>query len=269
MKYYKNKNIYITGGTSGIGLEMSKQLLKSGANVVVFGRKNLSEIESKLSESTNENSVAAISLDTTSVDSVIEGFSKAQSIVGDPHVVIHSAGIGRSVAFNQFSEDDFKETINVNIFGSRNVAEVAFPYLKKTNGQLLFIASLAGIVTNYGYSAYSASKFATLGFAGVLRSEWKPEGVNVSVACPPEIDTPLVEKERLESPKVAKVLKQFAGNLELDYACKMMLKGLSKKSYMIIPGFKAKLVAITQGIFPSMNIWISDLVIRVIMKKNK
>lgn len=259
ISYYSNKTVFITGGTSGIGLEMGKQLASSGANVVLFGRKNLENVVEEIP--TNLNETLSIFMETTDKTIVEKAFSEAVEKVGLPDIVIHSAGIGRCITFNEMSQDDFEKVFQVNVFGSRNVAEIAFNYLKQTKGQILFIASLAGIVTNYGYSAYSGSKFATLALAGVLQSEWKPFGIAVSVACPPEIDTPLVEKERKESPKVAKILKKFAGNLKLEYACRTMLKGLSKKKYMIIPGFKAKFVAISQGIFPSVNQFISDTII--------
>ncbi|WP_281613097.1 SDR family NAD(P)-dependent oxidoreductase [Flammeovirga sp. SubArs3] len=267
MKYFNNKNVFITGGTSGIGLEMGKQLSKFGAHVVLFGRKGLEEAKETITLQSDTNKVHAIYTETTDLNTVVSAFAEGNNLLGGVDIVIHSAGIGRCVPFNDFAKDDFEELINVNVFGTRNVAEAAFPLLKASQGQLMLIASLAGIVTNYGYSAYSSSKFATIGFAGVLRSEWKPMGVQVSVACPPEIDTPLVEAERLESPKVAKVLKQFAGNLPLEVACKKMLRRLANKNYMIIPGWKAKFVAINQGLFPSLNNRITDFIIRMFLKK--
>ncbi|MBD0401573.1 SDR family NAD(P)-dependent oxidoreductase [Flammeovirga sp. EKP202] len=261
MKYYNNKNIFITGGTSGIGLEMGKQLSSFGANIVLFGRKNLEETCEIVQSKRVDNSVHSILMETTDLSSVQYGFGEGVKAIGTPHIVIHSAGIGRCVPFIDFPKEDFEQVINVNVFGSRNVAEVSFEYLKKTKGQLMFIVSLAGIVTNYGYSAYSSSKYATLGLAGVLRSEWKPFGIHITAACPPEIDTPLVEMEKKESPKVSKILKNFAGNLPLDYACRSMLKGLSKQKYIVIPGFKAKFVNITQHLVPKLNYLISDFII--------
>ncbi|KXX69391.1 SDR family NAD(P)-dependent oxidoreductase [Flammeovirga sp. SJP92] len=261
MIYYNNKNVFITGGTSGIGLEMGKQLSYFGANVILFGRKNFENAINTVSSVGNGNKIHTIFMETTDLNSVQSGFDEGKEIIGNPDIVIHSAGIGRCVPFSEFSQEEFEQVNNVNLFGSRNVAEVALHYLKETKGQLMFIVSLAGIVTNYGYSAYCASKYATLGLAGVLRSEWQPLGISVTAACPPEITTPLVEKERIESPEVAKLLKNFAGNLPLDYACRYMLKGLSKRKYMVIPGFKAKFVALTQRLAPSINNYISDLII--------
>ncbi|MBB6462640.1 SDR family NAD(P)-dependent oxidoreductase [Flammeovirga kamogawensis] len=262
MKYYNNKTVFITGGTSGIGLEMGKQLANFGANVVVFGRKNLETSVKVIEQNKMSNKVYSHFLDTTDIESIKSAFHFAEKVVGTPDIVIHSAGIGKCLPFLETSQSDFEKIINSNVFGSRNVADVAFNYLKKSKGQLLFIASLAGLISNYGYSAYCSSKFATVGFASVLRSEWKPYQIRISVACPPEIDTPLVEAERLESPKVAKVLKQFAGNLKLTSACSYLLKELSKNKFMIIPGFKAKFVALTQRILPSINFFISDLIIK-------
>ena len=220
----------------------------------------------KMSQYSYGGKVKTIHMETTDLPSVQKAFEEGVKAIGVPNMVIHSAGIGRCVPFMEMTKEDFEQVNNVNVFGTRNVAEVAFEYLKVSQGQIMFIASLAGIVTNYGYSAYSSSKFATLGFAGVLRSEWKPFGISVTAACPPEITTPLVEQERLESPKVAKLLKNFAGNLPLGYACRYLLKGFAKRQFIVIPGFKAKFVYLTQRFTPQLNNLISDMIISKFIK---
>lgn len=85
--------------------------------------------------------------------------------------------------------------VEVNLIGSRNFSAAVLP-LMTPGAQLALIASLAGLVPNYGYAAYSASKFGVVGLAGCLRLEYRPKGIDVCVVCPPGVETPMVTEER-------------------------------------------------------------------------
>ena len=89
---------------------------------------------------------------------------------------------------------------------------------------------LAGVVSNYGYAAYSSSKFGVVGLATALRIECKTRGICVSVICPPEVETPMVEEERRTAPAVTMQTKQFAGTVTLDDLCTQVLRGWSGTS---------------------------------------
>jgi 3-dehydrosphinganine reductase len=76
----------------------------------------------------------------------------------------------------------------------------------------------------------------------------KPHGISVSVACPPEVKTPMIEKESETIPREAKIVKLMAGSLTVDYAAKAILKGIVKKQFLIIPGRKARFLYYFQRI---------------------
>ena len=101
--------------------------------------------------------------------------------------------------------------------------------------------ALAGFTPNYSYAAYSASKFAVVGLAKVLRLEYKPRGIGVSLICPPEVDTPMVLEERKNMHPASRELKGFGGSLSIEAAVAGILEGLDAGRELIIPGRKARL----------------------------
>jgi 3-dehydrosphinganine reductase len=113
------------------------------------------------------------------------------------------------------------------------------PYMKQKGGAIVITSSLAGLLGIFGYTAYGTSKFALVGFSESLRAELKPHGIRVSIACPPEVDTPLVLQESKTIPPEARAVKNMAGLLTPEFVARCIIRGVQKKRYMIIPGFLA------------------------------
>jgi short-subunit dehydrogenase len=114
----------------------------------------------------------------------------------------------------------------------------------------VFIASLAGLVGNYGYAAYNASKFGVVGLASALRIECKPRGIGVTVVCPPEVETPMVVEERRTAPAITMQSKQFAGVVTLDELCEDILAGAARGDWMVVTGFKARFTRFVARLAP-------------------
>jgi short-subunit dehydrogenase len=124
------------------------------------------------------------------------------------------------------------------------------------------VASLAGFSANYCYAAYSASKFGVIGLGRVLRLECKPRGIAVSLICPPEVDTPMVEEEKETMHPVSRRLKDFGGSLSVDEAVAGILAGLDAGRDVIIPGARAKLTYFCSRYLPDalMNLVVDRIV---------
>ena len=104
------------------------------------------------------------------------------------------------------------------------------------------------MVSSYSYAAYNASKHGVVGLAGALRLEYIEKGVEVSVICPPEINTPMVVEERKTLTPAGVKLKEAAGTL--DPACDYILAKLKRCHYMIVPGFRARVITVITRWFP-------------------
>ncbi len=97
--------------------------------------------------------------------------------------------------------------------------------------------------------------------AGALRLEYIAKGIEVSAVCPPEVITPMVLEERKTMTAVGAKLKSTAGSLELQPACDAIMKQLKARRFLVIPGVRARLVAITARLFPGVLRWFSERIV--------
>lgn len=242
------KHIYITGGASGIGLQLARDYVRAGCAVTLFDIQSTENAVAELSAIPGGGPVRAFALDVSNPTSVREVFSEAAAGLG-PDVVIHCAGICIAAPFDEIDDDVYTRLININLLGSRHVAAGVLPHLK-SGSQLVFVASMAGLVGCYGYSAYCASKYGVVGLAEVLRLELAPRGIDVSVVCPPEVETPLVVEERKSRPKQTGSLKLMAGTLPVEYAVEQIRRGIDQRRFLIIPGKRARSLWFTNKLLP-------------------
>lgn len=120
----------------------------------------------------------------------------------------------------------------------------------------------------FGYTAYGTSKFALVGFSECLRSELKRYNIAVSVVCPPDVKTPMTEKEAKTIPPEGHAVKMLAGSLKPEYVAKVIVKGIAKRKFLIIPGHTANALYLFQRYFGGgLSRAISDFVIRLARKR--
>ncbi|MGK2878561.1 MAG: SDR family NAD(P)-dependent oxidoreductase [Solirubrobacterales bacterium] len=237
----------VTGAGSGIGNRLAQLLLARGDQVIALDVKFSGEPRAGLEQS--GNGVHFEEVDVRDGAAVYAAVEAGVAALGAPRLVINSAGVVIAVPFDETDEAAFRRVVDINLYGSRNVAAATLPHLKN-GGHLVLIASLAGFVANYGYSAYCASKFGVVGLAEVLRLEQKPEGVQVSVVAPPEVMTPMVEEERRSGSRLTGELKQFAGSMELEPAAQAILKGIDGGGFLIIPSARGRSTRLLNRITP-------------------
>ncbi|MBJ7354392.1 MAG: SDR family NAD(P)-dependent oxidoreductase [Thermoleophilaceae bacterium] len=256
----------VTGAGSGIGNRLAELLLTRGDQVIA--------LDVKFSDAAREAlkkigpAVHFEEVDVRDGDAVKAAVEAGVAALGAPRLVINSAGVVIAVPFEETDEAAFRRVVDVNLYGSRNVAAATVPYLKN-GGHLVLIASLAGFIANYGYSAYCASKFGVVGLAEVLRLEQKPNGVEVSVVAPPEVVTPMVEEERRSGSKLTGEMKQFAGSMELEPAAAAILKGIDAGGFLVIPSAKGRATRLLNQFAPkALTHGISDRLLRKASQTN-
>merc|ERR1712187_232741 len=111
---------------------------------------------------------------------------------------------------------------------------------------------MAGQAGMYGLSAYSASKFALRGLAESLRMELKPEGIHVGLVCPPDTDTPMLERETATKPQITKELSAEAGLWSADSVAMGILDGIKSRKFIIGFGVDGLMLnTVTSGMAPA------------------
>ncbi|MBM4363884.1 MAG: SDR family NAD(P)-dependent oxidoreductase, partial [Deltaproteobacteria bacterium] len=191
---------------------------------------------------------------------VDEAARLAVTALGAPDLAVNCAGVQRARAFDELPAEDFDLVVDVNLKGSRNFAAALLPRLAP-GGSLVLVASLAGLVGNYGYAAYNASKFGVVGLGAALRIEYRPRGLRVTVVCPPEVETPMVAEERLSAPEVTFATKKLAGTVELDELISALLRGAARGDALVVPGLRARATSLLARLAPGMVSRTTDLVV--------
>ena len=241
MDYYQGKLVLITGGSSGIGLALAKQLATLQANVWILARRpEQLDIALKEIESCRKNPVqqfGVIQADVSDEQEINTELSKFLATTGVPDILINSAGVTRPGLLEDLDSKIFHWLMDVNYFGTVYTTKKIVPGMAaRHSGQIINICSGAGYAGLYGYSAYCGSKFAVRGFSDTLRSELKENGIKVSLVLPPDTNTPQLIEEQQYKPALTKALTEDNGGIaEPEEVARNILKSASNGKYMILP----------------------------------
>lgn len=190
MRSIENKVALITGGTKGIGYGIAVSMLKEGMNVAFTGRtgEGVAAAQKELEKIGSGEVLGIVSdvRDRSSLDNAVRDITNKW---GKLDVLIANAGVGHFGSIMDLSDDQWNDTIDINLTGVFNSARACIPELKKTKGYVITIASLAGTNFFAGGSAYNASKFGLVGFTQAMMLDLRHEGINVSTVMPGSVST--------------------------------------------------------------------------------
>lgn len=265
--YYDNKTVFITGGSSGIGLAIARALAVRGAHIAIFarGRDKLDAAREDIASqwAKSGQSVKAYTLDVEKIDTINPQLQSALDELGVPDIVVTCAGGGVAKSFEDHHLADFSLNFNTNVLGTFGFVHALVPAMKlKGGGNIVLIGSLGGLVPVWGYSAYSSSKAALVGFADVLQQELKPEGFTISLVCPPETATPMIAAEAETIPAQTRFAKDLVGTVSAEAVAESTLRGVAKGKHLIIHGARGKLIYQMKRLFPGTFAWSVRVLLR-------
>ncbi len=256
---FKGATVYVVGGSMGIGLAVAKRAAGLGSRVAIFARRAepLQAAATEIRQASNDPSqpVGFYSVDVADPLAVKATIAAAAADIGAPRVLINCAGRAYPRRFSDISWEQFDETMRVNLHGCWNTVQAALPYLREHGGYIVNTSSLAGLIGVYGYSDYCASKFAIVGFSEALRQELHPNGITVSVLCPPDTDTPGFSTENQTKPEETKAISAGARVLSSDAVAAQLFRGMAKETFLIIPGWEGRLGALAKRLLPGAVEW--------------
>jgi 3-dehydrosphinganine reductase len=259
----------ISGGSSGIGFALAHLLVDAGYSVTLLAR-DPARLEQARSELASKGAkVLALSADVADEPAVQAALAEAQKTFGVPDLVIANAGIVVPGHFRTMDASAFRDTMETNFFGVVNLLRAALPHVPR-GGRLVLVSSGAGLIGLYGYSSYAPSKFAVRGLAEVLRAEFKPDGIGVSVVYLPDVETPQLASEEALRPAATKAIAGGAKALSADQAARAILHGIKKGKFAITAG--AEMTALNRLhslLAPVLNRFWFDPVVARALKKEK
>jgi len=214
----QDSKVLITAGASGLGLEMARVFVAEGAEVFICdvdgqaleaARKELPKVHIAVADVSDEASVADL-------------FARVEDAMGGLDVLINNAGIAGPTGYVEtLSREDWDRTLAVNITGQFLCARLAIPLLKRSGaGVMINLSSAAGHLGFAGRSAYSASKWAVVGFTKTLAIELGQYGIRVNAILPGAVEGPRIRavieaKARTLGKPVAEVASQYENQAAL------------------------------------------------------
>lgn len=184
----KGKNAIITGGGRGLGKAVALTLANEGVNVAITGRneENLKITVDEIKK-TGVNSFYAV----FSVDNEIHVKAGIESLVqqmGGVDILINNAGIGDFGSIENMSSETWEQIIKTNLFGVYYAAKAVYPFMKENGiGDIVNVASTAGLKGGPNMSAYAASKAAVISLSQSMMAEWRKENIRVITLTPSTI----------------------------------------------------------------------------------
>lgn len=262
MAKFRGKIVLITGGSSGIGLETGKLLSQQGAHVWLAARdKNRLELALREVESARcspEQRFGAVITDVTDVDQAAAAVDRVTEVCGSPDILINSAGDAYPCLFCDTEIAVMRHLMEVNYFGTVYMTRACLPSMvARQHGHIVNISSVYGFMGGYGYSAYSASKFAVRGFTDALRAELRPLGIRVSIVFPQNTATPQLERENELKPDVLRALDNTRVMSARDTA-RAIVRGIARRQYVIIPGIEGRVLFCLSGLSSTALNWTLD-----------
>lgn len=184
----KGKNAIVTGGGRGLGKAVALALANEGVNIGITGRneehlKNTAEALKNLGVKT---SYAVFSIDDEAA--VQSGIASLAADLGGVDILINNAGIGDFGTIAEMPSETWEQVIKTNLFGVYYAAKAVYPFLKeKGEGDIVNVASTAGLKGGPNMSAYAASKAAVVSLSQSMMAEWRKQNIRVITLTPSTI----------------------------------------------------------------------------------
>lgn len=270
---FQNKNVLITGGSSGIGLATAKAFAANGANLFLVAR-NPGKLETAKREvqvvAAPGAVVAVFPVDISNQKDIETLVSEIIGKKGGIDILINNAGISVCGRLEDHSAEEHEEVIRINYLGMYYTLRAVYPHLKtKPGSHIGFVSSVAGYLGVFGFSAYSASKFALTGLAESIRSEAKDYGVGVTIIYPPDTDTPMYHQDFDSKLPECIALSENAKLVPPEEVAEKFLKGIRKNKFEVFCNLESKLARVLRFLVPKVYFRIIDGIIEKDRRKRR
>lgn len=248
---------FVTGGSSGIGLELARLLAARGHPLALIARDpaRLAAAAAELSRALPEARVLTLPCDVGDAGALAAAVARAVGELGVPAYAVACAGIAEPGEFLTQPLAAHEAQMRTNHFGALHLARACAP-LMAPGGRLVFVGSCAGLAGIYGYSAYAASKFALRGLAEVLRVELAPRGLAVTLASPPDTDTPQLAAEARLKPEATRRITAGGGVLSPRRVARDILRAADRGRFAATPGVQATALCWLHSLLgPALRAW--------------
>jgi len=218
MSNQENKAVVVTGASTGIGRATALELDARGFRVFAGVRRHRDGVALSREASPRLEPVLLDVTDETSIAAAAEAVAAATG--GQLHGLVNNAGVALGGPLELVPIEETRKLMDVNVIGLLAVTKAFMPLLRKGQGRIVNIGSLAGLVAIPGQSSYGASKFAVQAITDSLRLELAPFGIHVTIIDPGAIESPVwvkvrAQKERMFQAAPQELVELYAPLIEI------------------------------------------------------
>jgi short-subunit dehydrogenase len=253
------KVFVITGASDGIGAEMARQLARehgAGAGIVLAAR-NREKLDAVAAQCRDSGAQALACVTDVSEEAECRALIEAAlAQFGRIDALVNNAGMSAQALFSEVKAQDlhwYEKLMKVNLWGAVWCTHAALPHLVASQGRIVAVSSLAGLVGVPGRTAYSATKFAMTGFFEALRVELKRAGVSVTTAYPGVVATRIRHRGYNAQGEPAGVsgLKEDDA-MSVEECAKLIIDGMEARKREVVMTAKGKLGRFAKLLAPGM-----------------
>ncbi|MEN8187472.1 MAG: SDR family oxidoreductase [Bacteroidota bacterium] len=250
---FKNKTIWITGASSGIGKALAISLSEEDTNLILSSRNE--EGLNKVKELCKQpEMVKVLPLDLEEHSSFDDKVNEALNLFDGVDILINNGGLSQRSLTAETGLKVDKQLFDVNYFGTIGLTKALLPhFITKESGQIVVVSSVMGKFGTPLRSAYAASKHALHGFFDSLRAELFNKNIKVTIICPGYVNTQ-ISKNALsaDGSKHNQMDNATANGLSPEVFAQKALKAIAKqKQEVVIGGFKETSAAYLKRFFPN------------------
>jgi len=254
MSYFKDKTVWITGASAGIGKALALNLAQQGAHLILSSRKK--EALEKVAEECVGERVVVLPLDLEDHDGLEKIVLQNKTLLPQVDILINNGGISQR---SQVVDTDFsvyKKLMDINYLGTVKLSLAVLPYFTKKNaGHYVAISSMAGKFGVPVRSGYSASKMALHGFFDAMRAELNKTKIKVTLVCPGYIQTDISKNAMTATGEAQGTMDEAQRNgMDVHVMVAKVLAAIAAgKEEVHVGGFKeVKMAGLVSRLFPGL-----------------
>ncbi len=258
---FKDKIVYITGGSRGLGLSLAWNILDRSGHVVLVARdqSELNDAYKILRKDFPRSGILLSACDVTNSRQLKQSFEEAIHQYGAIDLVVNNAGAILVGPFVTMKMEDFEAQMKLHLYAAIETTKLAQEHFKsRGGGRILNICSLGGKVGVPHMTPYDASKFALAGFAQGVSSELAADNITMTTAFPTVMRTgsPIQAVFKGDTPKEFKIFEAFDNlpiiSMSADKAAKKILNAVERGKSEVILSFTAKIRVLFGVLFPEL-----------------
>jgi short-subunit dehydrogenase len=262
MSDLKNKVVWLTGASSGIGEALAYQLANKGARLIISARRKeeLERVKGNCKPEMQPN-VRILPMDVTDIATIDLNAEAAIQLFGHIDILINNSGISQRSFVTDTKLDVYRKIMEVNYFGAVALTKSILPhFINRKHGHFVTMSSVTGKFGTPFRSGYAASKHALHGFFDSLRSELYPitqDKIKVTILCPGFIHTPItLSAVTGDGTPLGKMDEGQYNGRPVEWCAKKITKAIEKEKEEVYIGGKEVLAVYIKRFFP---LWLSRI----------